>query len=241
MNATAGTARLLHEAAVHLAKCGTCSESGRLGECVLELSVGLLLNGLGVLQLLNQLHLKHLHLHDLLLLRANHGFLLNHPLFCFCLRFHLFSSYEFLLLKLGNSLLLFNHLVLLLGVQLRLSEEYVLSLFILDLYDTLLFDLLLLGEVDGLLDLLSLDLAFPSHLVDPLLILLLHHLLNTQLIHLLLDLDLVLLLESKDFGGTFLGLLNLFPSTHFFLLKEGDTVSEELRISLNAIYEKHMS
>ena len=226
LGATTGTAGLLHVSAVHLAESGTCSESGRLGQGILELSVGLLLNGLCVLQLLNQLHLKHLHLHDLLLLRTDHGLLLDHPLLHLRLRLHLFSSYEFLLLKLGYSLLLFDHLVLLLCVQLCLSEEYVLSLFILDLYDTLLFDFLFLGEVDGLLNLLSLDLSLFPHLVDPLLRILLHHLLHTQLLHLLLNLNLVLLLEGQDFGGTFLSLFNLLPSTHFLLLKEGDTVGE---------------
>ena len=240
MSAAAGPARLLlHESAVHLAEGGTCSESGRLGEGILELSVGLLLNGLCVLQLLNQLHLKHFHLHDFLLLRTNHGFFLYHPLFHFSFRLHLFSSNEFLLLKLGNPLLLFNHLVLLLCVQLSLGEEYILPLFILDLYDTLLFDFLLFGEVYGLLNLLSFDLALPPHLVDPLLILLLHHLLHSQLLHLLLNLNLVLLLESENLCSTFLCFFDLFPCTHFFLLKEGDTVGEELRISLNAIYQKH--
>jgi len=223
---TAGAAWWLNESAVHLAESGTCSESGRLGQGVLELSVGLLLNGLRVLQLLNQLHLKHLHLHDFLLLRTNHSFFFNHTLLHLSFGFHLFSSNEFFLLKLGNPLLLFNHLVLLLCVKLRLCEEYVLSLFILYLYDPLLFDLLLLGQIDGLLYLLPLDLPLPAHLIDPLLVLLLHHLPHTQLLHLLLDLHLVLLLQGEDLGGTLLGLLDLLPSTHFLLLKEGDTICE---------------
>ena len=36
----------------------------------------------------------------------------------------------------------------------------------------------------------------------------------------------VLLLETHDLGGLLLGLLDLFPGLHLFLLEQGDTVSE---------------
>jgi hypothetical protein len=36
----------------------------------------------------------------------------------------------------------------------------------------------------------------------------------------------VFLLETHDFGGLLLGLLDLLPGFHLFLLEQGDTVSE---------------
>jgi hypothetical protein len=174
-------------------------------------------------------------LHDLLLFSTDHGFLLSHAFLRLLFGLHLLSANKFLLLKLSNPLLLLNHLVLLLSIQLSLSEEYVLSLFILDLYDTLLFDLLLLTEVYSLLYLLSLNLSLLPHLIDPLLIFFLHHLLYTELFHFLMNLHLVFLLECEDFVGTFLCLFDLFPCTHLFLFQEGDTVGKKLSVSLNAI------
>lgn len=176
-------------------------------------------------------------MHDLLLLGPDHGLLLSHPLLHLLFGLHLLPPNKFFLLKLSNPLLLLNHLVLLLSVNLRLCEEHVLPLFILDLYDALLLDLLLLREVDGLLDLLPLDLPLLAHLVHPLLGLLLHHRLHTQLLHLLLDLHLVLLLECEYFVCTLLCLLNLLPSTHLFLFKKGDTVGKQLSVPLNAIHK----
>jgi hypothetical protein len=49
-----------HESAAH--------DLARLGESLLELRIGLLLDCLGILQLFDQLHLKHLHLHNFLFL-----------------------------------------------------------------------------------------------------------------------------------------------------------------------------
>lgn len=133
LSTATGTTRLLllELATVHLAESGTRSVGGRLREGVLQLSVGLLLNSLGVLQLLNQLHLKHLHLHHLLLLCADHCLLFEHALLSLDLGLHLLSADELLLLELRDPLLLFNHLVLLLCVQLSLSEVHILPLFIL--------------------------------------------------------------------------------------------------------------
>ena len=68
-------------------------------------------------------------------------------------------------------------------------------LFVVYLDDSLLLDLLLLGEVYGLLNLLSLDFPLLPHLVYLVLLLFLHHLLYSELLHLLLYLDLVLLFE----------------------------------------------
>jgi hypothetical protein len=231
--AAARSARWLHEAAVHLAERCTSCVCGRLGQGVLKLSIGLLLDGLSVLQLLNQLHLKHLHLHDLLLLGADHGLLFNHALLHLCLGLHLFSSHEFLFLKLRDTLLLFNHLVLLLCVKLGLREEHILPLLILYLNDSLLLDFFLLAKVNCLLNLLSFNFSLFAHMINPILSFLLHHLIYTKLLHLLLDFNLVFLLEGEDFVGTLFGFLDLFPSTHFLLLKEGDTIGKKLGISLN--------
>ena len=213
---------------VHLSKpiihiC-TSSSASLAAQSVLELSIRLLLNSLRVLQLLDQLHFEHLHLHDLLLLRPNHRLLLGHPLVRLRLRLELLPPHELLLLQLRDPLLLLNHLILLCRVRLRLRIEDVLALLVLDLNDSLLFHLLLLAQVDCLLDLLTLNFTLSAHIVDSLLGLLLDHLIHTEGLHLLLDLHLVLLLEGDDLGRTLLGLLYLLPGTHLLLLEEGNAV-----------------
>lgn len=145
----------------------------------------------------------------------------------------LLPSHELLLLKKSDSFLLLYHLILSSGVLSSLAEEDLLSLLVLDLNKPLLFDLLFLAEVDGLLDLLSLLVPLLPHVVDLFLVVLLHHLLHAKLLHLLLDLDLILLLESEHLGGPFLGLLNFLPGAHLLLLQQGDAVREQLGIALN--------
>jgi hypothetical protein len=70
-------------------------------------------------------------------------------------------------------------------------------------------------------------------LINSLLSLLLHHLVHPQLLHLLLDFYLVFLLQGQDLIGSLFCLLNLFPCTHFLLLKESDTVGKELSVPLD--------
>jgi hypothetical protein len=50
----------------------------------------------------------------------------------------------------------------------------------------------------------------------------------------LLDAVLVALLESKDFIGALLGVVDLLPSLHLLLLEERDTVCEQLSVALDA-------
>jgi hypothetical protein len=57
----------------------------------------------------------------------------------------LLSANKFLFLKKSNSFLLFNHLILSLGVHCGLVEENVLALFVLDLHYSLLLDFFLLA------------------------------------------------------------------------------------------------
>ena len=80
---------------------------------------------------------------------------------------------------------------------------------------------------------MPLYLLLPAHLIDPLLLVLLHHLVHPELLHLLVDLDLVLLLQRHDLVRTLLRLLDLLPGPHLLLLEQGNAVREELRVSLD--------
>jgi len=142
---------------------------------------------------------------------------------------------KFFLLKKGYALLLLNHLVFGSGILCGLAEEDLLPLLVLDLDESLLLDLFLLAEIDGFLYLLSLLVPLVSHLVNFLLVFLLHHLLDAKLLHLLLDLDLILLLESQHLGCSLLGFLDLLPGTHLLLLEKGNAICEELGITLNTL------
>ena len=179
-----------------------------------------------VLKLLDQLHLKHLHLHDLLLLGTDNCLLLSHFLVDVSLGLHLLSSNKLFFLKKSYSFLLFNHLILSLGVESSLVKEYVFSLLVLDLHDPLLLHFFLLAKVDGFLYLLSLYFSLLSHLIDLLLVLLLNDLIDSERLHLMLNFDLVLLFQRNDLIRTLLCLLDLLPRAHLFLLEQRDTVGE---------------
>lgn len=59
-----------------------------------------------------------------------------------------------------------------------------------------------------------------------------------QIIHLLGHTLVISLLEAHDVCSTFLGLLNLFPSAHFLLLEQGNTVGKHIGIFLNTILKE---
>ena len=52
----------------------------------------------------------------------------------------------------------------------------------------------------------------------------------------LLDPVLVSLLERHDFIGALLRVLNLLPRLHLLLLEQGDTIGQQLCVSLDTIY-----
>ena len=54
----------------------------------------------------------------------------------------------------------------------------------------------------------------------------------------LLDSVLIALLQCEDLTSSLFSVVDLFPRLHLFLLEEGDTICEELCISLNANYSK---
>ena len=51
----------------------------------------------------------------------------------------------------------------------------------------------------------------------------------------LLDAVLIAFLESQDLVGSLLGVVNLLPSLLFFLLEEGNTIGQQLRIPLDTV------
>ena len=59
-----------------------------------------------------------------------------------------------------------------------------------------------------------------------------------HLLHLFCDADVIAFLESHDFTSALLCFLDLLPGLHLLLLEEGDTVSQELGISLDAMKEQ---
>jgi hypothetical protein len=85
------------------------------------------------------------------------------------------------------------------------------------------------------LDLLSFNIPLLSHLINLLLVFLLNNLIDSEGLHLLLNFKFVLLLQRNDLSGTLLGLFNFLPRTHLLLLKQSDTVGEQLCVTFNAI------
>lgn len=95
---------------------------GGLLQRPLQLLVSLLLDGLGVLELLNQLHLDALHIQNLVFLLVAEGVLVLHLVLVVALGHAHLASLLLLLLHLGEALLLVNNLVLhlVLGFDLEL-------------------------------------------------------------------------------------------------------------------------
>ncbi len=116
-------------------------------ECIFKFTVGLLLNRLRILQLLNEFHFQHFHLHYFLLLLLYYGLFLCNLAVHFCLCFHLLAPHEFISLHLGYPFLLFDQRVLVVVVFLHLAVEEVLLLFVLHLHELKLFGLFFLGLV----------------------------------------------------------------------------------------------
>ncbi len=109
------------------------------------------MDSLCVLQLLNEFHLKHLHLHDFLLLKLPKPLFFLHFLIIDPL--HRMDSPPLVVfnLQLANPLLLVHNLVLHLVFRLYLIVQMPLLALILHLYDLSLLGLFLLGQVDSLL------------------------------------------------------------------------------------------
>ena len=96
----------------------------------------------------------------------------------------------------------------------------------------------MLAHEDGLLDLSLLHSSFLAHLHDSRLGLVGDDLVVFHLLHLFLDAVVVAFFKPHDFASTLFCLFNLLPGLHFFLFEKGDTVSQELCISLDAMKEQ---
>ena len=99
---------------------GAAHDFARLGQSLLQLRIGLLLDRLSVLQFFDQLHLEHLHLHDLLLLHLAEA--------CLVLEF----TVDITVHRLDSSLLFLLYF--------QLSETFL-------LYDDLVFHLVILVDL----------------------------------------------------------------------------------------------
>jgi len=202
----------------------------------LQLHISLLLDGLRGLQLLNQLHLEHLHLHDLLLglcdalqllldlLLDVHSCLLNLAalllvdLLARDLLFHLNRLLLVLVLLLDVLHLRLQPLLVLLRLQLGLGSF--LGLRVLDrLHDLLL--LLLVHEAHA-------HVLFLKHLLFEFLFLLVLNFLGDALV--------IALLEPHHVGSALLCFLDLLPGTHLLLLEEGDTVGQHVCVLLHTAH-----
>lgn len=113
-------------------------------QSILQIRISLFLYSLGVLQLLNQFHFQHLHLHNLLLLLLNHIFFFTNSFINFLFSLSLLPPVKFLFLEQRYPLLLLNHLVLSLILLRDLVEHIVLSLPVLNSHNLCLFGFFLL-------------------------------------------------------------------------------------------------
>ena len=115
----------------------------------------------------------------------------------------------------------------------NLEVLMLLLLIVLLLDDLGLLGFLTLAQVDGLLNLSLLILPLLGHhvvLVGNLALLLIGHLV---VIDFLLNTLLIAAFEHTDFVGTLASILDLLPGLHFFLLEKGNTVSQQLGVTLN--------
>ena len=211
----------------------------------LQLEVSLFLDCLRVLKTFDKFHFELLHLGDFVHFHRSHAFLLV------ALGDVLASSYALLppslLLNfhLGESLGLQANLILHLIFLLHAEEVLALALLVLlfDHFGLLRFFFFL--QQEGVLNFLFLLIALlRNHVVVlrhmPFLLVLklniedfLKHRSEPFIFTYLLHFLLVSLLESGDVTSSFFGFFNLFPGFHFFLLKESNTVSQELGVTVN--------
>lgn len=125
---------------------------GRFLQGALQLLVRLLLDGLRVLQFLNQLHFDALHIQNLVLLLLAHGVLEVGAVVLVALRHLQLAALLLLHLHLGEALLLVHDLVLHLVLSLNLELVVANLLLVLRALDFGLLGLLGLAQVDGLLN-----------------------------------------------------------------------------------------
>lgn len=191
------------------------------------------MDGLGSLELLDELHLEHLHLHDLLLgLSDRLQLLLDLVL---DLHAGVLDLSALLLVNLLSCdlLLHLNCLLLVLVLLLDYLDLGRQALFVLVGLHLGLGGLLRLRVFDGLHDFLLLLLVHKAHTH----VLLDKHLLFEFLFLLVLDLlghaFVVALLETHDVGSSLLCLLNLLPGAHLLLFEQGNTVGKHVRVLLN--------
>jgi hypothetical protein len=196
------------------------------------------LNGLGSLELLDELHLEHVHLHDLLLgLSDRLQLLLDLVL---DLHAGVLDLPALLLVNLlpCDLLLHLNCLLLVLVLLLDYLNLGLQALFVLVGLHLGLGSLLCLRVFDCLHDLLLLLLVHEAHTH----VLLNKHFLFEFLFLLVLDLlghaFVVTLFKAHNVGSSLLGLLNLLPGAHLFLFEQGNTVGKHVCILFNAIILK---
>jgi hypothetical protein len=202
---------------------------------LLEFSVCLLLDRLRILQLFDQLHLEHFHLHHFLLL------LLDHSLLFVNLSRNFFTSLVYLLFAELLDLSSLNTLLLLHGsVPELLFSHLIRNLLLMSCLLLLVNKPGLLGflfflDIDSILNLLFLVITVGTHCCQ---MLSMGFLANGLLLHskgLAALTLLVLELRFDDVAGAPLRLLDLLPRLHFLLLEERDSVGEQLRVLLDAI------
>ena len=201
-----------------LVECHVLSLDGQV-DGSFELGVGLFLDGLGVLELLDEFHFQHLHLHDLGLLLPDYLLLFGYFSGDFLAGLLVLDAAVLLDLGLLDLFLLFLDLVLhhfLLEQVLVLLSVLILVLFGNELA---LLGLLLLVENNGVLDLPGLHIPLLLHDLDVVPVLLLPVLLGHLELHLFLGPLLILGLQSLHIVGPFLGLLYFLPRFHLLLLQ----------------------
>jgi len=192
--------------------------------CLFKLHVCLLLNGLRVLQFFNELHLKQLHLHNLLFLCCNDSLLLLNLALDLNSCFNNPAAFRLFHLLFGN-LLLYTHLLL--HIMVPLGPELHILIVAGPVFHCLNFSfvgLLLTMHLNGRLDLLLFLFVRYFRVLVTINILLMFELIHLHAIDFALHFFVVALLKTHNFSSTLLCFFNLLPGAHLLLLQKGDTV-----------------
>lgn len=213
-------------------RCFLVVHHGTVVDGVLQLDVCLLLYRLSVLQLLDEFHFEHFHLHHLCLFLAYQFLLLGYLSRDVSFGSHLLLPSELLHLGVGHTLLLLLELSFHLVLLVQLVHKLVLTLFVLLSDELALFGLFALVKHDGVLYFVFLLVSVTPHGSDASTLFALAHGLLLHL-HVLLGLSLsVLDLKFVDLTSSSPGFIDLLPGLHLLLFQQGDTVRQKLSISL---------
>jgi len=192
------------------------------------------LDGLRILQLLDQLHLQDLHLHYFLLLERDYALFLLYLLLDHQPRLLDLALSSFFNLQLCNLLLRLNLLLLHLILVCDVLQILVHSTLVLLRFEFGLLRFLLFWHCDRLHDFLSFLLVLKAFPLVSLSDLLLFKLDSLHVINLGGDALVVSLLQPHHFLSPLFRFFDLLPGAHFFLFEERYAICKQLGVFLDS-------